>query len=295
MADWRFGNITLVEGKNNGRYPFCHTLLVEDSVRVLVDPACGQKKMANLRERAEIDVIINTHYHEDHVAYNHLFPEAEIWAHRADRIGLSSIEGYFRMGIEMPPGMREQWNRILAERFHYLGWTPSRFIEDGEELLLGETRVRVVHAPGHTPGQVCLHFPDQELLYLADLDMSRFGPWYGDKTSDIDALVQSIEKVRGIDAKWYVPSHEGPVFEDIGELADAYIRVVEEREQRVLENLAEPASLDELAARWIIYKKPRTPEEFFMPSERAMLGKHLERLVGRGMVVRERDSFILIE
>lgn len=293
MADRRFGNITLVEGKNNGRYPFCHTLLIEDSVRVLVDPACGQKKMAAMRERAEVDLIINTHYHEDHVAYNHLFPEAEIWAHRADRIGLSSIEGYFRVGIEMPPGMREQWSRILADRFHYLGWTPSRFIEDGEELLIGETRIRVVHAPGHTPGQVCLHFPDHELLYLADLDMSRFGPWYGDKTSDIDALVQSVKKVKEIDARWYVPSHEGPVFEDIVELADAYVRVVEEREERVLENLAEPASLEELAARWIIYKKPRTPEEFFMPSERAMLGKHLERLAGRGMVVLEGEKFVL--
>ena len=293
MANRRFGNITLVEGKNNGRYPFCHTLLIEDSVRVLVDPACGQKKMATVRERTKVDVIINTHYHEDHVAYNYLFPEAEVWAHSADRVGLSSVEGYFRMGIEMPPGMREQWNRILADRFHYLGWTPSRFIEDGEELLLGGTRVRVVHAPGHTPGQVCLHFPDQELLYLADLDMSRFGPWYGDKTSDIDALMQSIKKVREIDARWYVPSHEGPVFEDIGDLADAYIRVVEKREQRVLENLAEPASLEELASRWIIYKKPRAPEEFFMPSERAMLGKHLERLVGRGMVVLEGEKYSL--
>jgi len=293
MTDRRFENITLVEGKNNGRYPFCHTLLIEDSVRVLVDPACGQKKMAAVREPAGIDVIINTHYHEDHVAYNHLFPEAEVWAHRADRIGLSSIEGYFRMGIEMPPGMREQWGRILEDRFHYLGWTPSRFLEDGEELLLGETRARVVHAPGHTPGHVCLHFPDQELLYLADLDMTRFGPWYGDKTSNIDDLVQSIKKVKVIKAKLYVPSHEGPVIEDIGELADAYSRVVEEREQRVIENLREPASIEELAARWIIYKKPRDPEEFFMPSERAMLGKHLARLVDRGVVVLEGKKYIL--
>lgn len=41
-----------------------------------------------------------------------------------------------------------------ADRGPY-GATVDRAIEDGEELVVGELRVRVIHTPGHTPGSVC--------------------------------------------------------------------------------------------------------------------------------------------
>ena len=294
MEKRSFGNVTILEGKNNGRYPYCHTLLIDGPVRVLVDPACGLSKLRAVKEAGDVDVIINTHYHEDHVTGNHLFPEAHVYIHEGDRRGISTVEGYFAQGIDMTREMREQWTAILTEQFHYLGWEPDRLLVDGDELTFGETRVRVIHTPGHTPGHVGLHFPDHDLVYLADLDMTRFGPWYGDRTSDIDAVARSIEKIKAVDARWYVPSHEGPLYEEIGELADAYLRTIEERDRRILENLDEPATLDELAQRWIIYRKPREPQAFFMPSERAMLRKHLDRLVRDGFATLEEKRYVVI-
>lgn len=290
MKSNRFGDITLIEGNNTGKYPFCHTLLIEGPERTLVDPACGRRKMEVLREAGGVGIIINTHFHEDHVTYNHLFPEARVWAHAADRQGLASIEGYLGMSIDMTPDLRALWSGVLEERFHFTGWTPDRELADGDELLLGETRMRVVHTPGH----LCLHFPDQELLYLGDIDLARFGPWYGDATSDIDDFIRSIRRVRDIEARWYIPSHEGPVYEEIGELAETYIGVIEERDARVLEAIGKSATLDEVSGEWIIYGKPREPEAFFMASERAMIGKHLARLVRNGRAGIEDGRYMAV-
>jgi len=292
MENRKFGNITLIEGNNEGKYPFCHTLLVEGSQRVLVDPACGRKKMQAVREQGKIDIIINTHYHEDHLAYNYLFPEADIYVHREDQLGFSSLEGYWKMAVDMTPDQQEEWNKMLRERFHFLGWTPSRLLEDGDELQFAETRARVIHTPGHTPGHFSLHFPDQELLYLGDIDLSWFGPWYGDISSSISDTIHSVRKVQGIKAKWYVVSHEGPVFEDIQELAESYLQVVELREQRVLENIQQPATLEELRERWIIYRKAREPANYFAPSEKAMGKKHLELLISKGKATMNGDKYI---
>lgn len=282
MENRRFGNITLIEGKHNGKYPFCHTLLIEDAVRALVDPACGERKMKAVRDGGRADIIVASHFHEDHLTYSYMFPEAEIHIHRADAPAVRSADSFFAHGLDMPAALREEWAGLLDERFHYIGWEPARLLEEGDELLFGDTRARVVHTPGHTPGHICLHFPDHEIVYLADIDLSRFGPWYGDKCSDIDDIIRSINRVKGISAKWFIPSHGGPVFEDISAPADAYLRVIADREERVLENIKKPASIEELVNRWVIYRKPRQPERFFQASEKGLLLKHLGRLVRDG-------------
>lgn len=294
MENRKFGNITLIEGKHNGKYPFCHTLLIEGSVRVLVDPACGRSKMTAVREEGRADVIVATHFHEDHLTYNYLFPEAEIYIHRADAPAIRSVEGFFAHGLDMPAELRGEWANILDERFHFLGWEPARLLEDGDELLFGNTRAVVVHTPGHTPGHICLHFPDHELVYLADIDLSRFGPWYGNRLSDIDETIRSVNKVKEIKAKWFVPSHEGPVFEDIAEPAAAYLKIIEDREERILKNIKQPISIDELADKWVIYRKPRHPVEFFQPSEKGMLAKHLDRLVRDGKAAVEDGKYVAL-
>ncbi len=290
-----FKNITLIEGKNNGQYPFCNTLLINDSIKVLIDPACGRKKMEAVKETAKVDIIIATHYHEDHICYNYLFPDAKIYIHNYDEKGISSIEGYLEVGIEeMDLALKKEWKKLLIERFHFLGWKPEHLLMDNEELRFGDTKAIIIHTPGHTPGHICIHFPENEVLYLGDIDLSNFGPWYGDKLSNIDSFIESIKKVMKIKARWYIPAHGGPVFDDIEELGQKYLDKIEEREQLIFENLKHPISLDDLCNKWLIYKKPRNPVEFYSPSERAMLKKHLERLIKTGRVAFIENKYVAI-
>ena len=46
--------------------------------------------------------------------------------------------------------------------------TVERSLADGDEVAFGNTRLRVIHTPGHTPGHVCLYLPQEKILLTGD-------------------------------------------------------------------------------------------------------------------------------
>jgi len=54
----------------------------------------------------------------------------------------------------------------------------------------------------------CPFFPEEGLVYIADIDLTRFGPWYFGTDGDIDALVRSSRALLALDAEWYLTGHE---------------------------------------------------------------------------------------
>ena len=44
----------------------------------------------------------------------------------------------------------------------------ERLLNDGAELSLGETTIRLIHTPGHTTGSASFYIPDAELLLSGD-------------------------------------------------------------------------------------------------------------------------------
>ena len=46
-------------------------------------------------------------------------------------------------------------------------------------LDLGEIRLEFLHLPGHSPGHCGLYEPESKVLFIGDIDLSKFGPWYG--------------------------------------------------------------------------------------------------------------------
>jgi len=182
----------------------------------------------------------------------------------------------------------------MIYQFRYRPRHPDRTYGDGEVFHFGSTRAEVIHTPGHTPGHSCLFFPDEELLFLGDLDLSRFGPWYGDTYSDLDATLASVAKVRKIKARYYVTSHEQGLFvAPIDELFDRYLAVVEERERKLREFLRQPRTRDEIIAARIVYGRPREPKSFYDFGEWALMKKHLERMAKRGQAQEEAGKWRL--
>jgi hydroxyacylglutathione hydrolase len=127
---------------------------------------------------------------------------------------------------------------------------------------------------------------------MGDYDLTSFGPWYGDVASSIEDTIKSIQKLKAIPAKRWVTCHETGLFEENpGTLWRSYENVIYEREARVLEFLGQPRSLQEIAAAWLIYGKPRKPIEFFEFNERVLVKKHLDYLVKQGRVLCDKDVF----
>jgi hydroxyacylglutathione hydrolase len=66
---------------------------------------------------------------------------------------------------------------LLAAMDMQAGWlgvptpevgTPDASAEDGSKVGLQSLPAEVIHTPGHTPGSICLLFPEQELLIAGD-------------------------------------------------------------------------------------------------------------------------------
>ena len=119
-----------------------------------------------------------------------------------------------------------------------------------------------------------------------------FGPWYGDVESSIDQTISSVEMLRQIPASIWLTSHEQGVFENQpGPLWQRYLDVIHDREAKLLALLEQPCRIQDIVNAWIVYRKPREPLSFYTFTEKALMTKHLERLMQKGVVVHENDNY----
>ena len=290
----KFGSIIFIPGSAGARYPHCNSLFIDDDVKVLIDPGSDEAFLKDLASQRCVDVLLDTHYHEDHTAFNHLFPDAALWVHEAEAPCHRSYRIFLEYYGLAESSYRKEWDEFLIGKFHWMERTPARELKDGEILEFGRTRAQVIHTPGHTIGHICLYFPDEGVLFLADYDLTPFGPWYGDFCSGIDQTIESVKRLLAIPARVWITGHQlGIVEEGFEELAEAYIDVITRREEKLLDALQFPLSLDEIVEKWIIYGKQRNPRYFFELGEREMMRKHLVRLVASGRVTKKNGRYAL--
>lgn len=98
----------------------------------------------------------------------------------------------------------------------------DQFVDDGDTILLGGLKLEVWHTPGHTDSQ--LSFRLGKLLFSGD-NIYRdgcVGAIDAHHGSDIQAFVRSLERIRGSDVEWLLPSH-GPIFRKDDALLDRTI------------------------------------------------------------------------
>jgi hydroxyacylglutathione hydrolase len=289
-----FGPITFIPGRKGGRYPYCHSLVVEQGRDAwVVDPAADKAVLGELGRRRRVTGIFLSHFHEDHQKYNYLFPEACFYGPLLEAEAFTSLDGIFRLMGITDPQFRDYWRRTLLKDFHFK--PPADFTPylPGQLFQLGDVILEIIPAPGHTPGHSCFHFPRQRLLYLADVDLTPFGPWYGDAASSLAAFEATLNGLRLFPARTYVTAHEQGIFtqaEFVAGLA-AFQQVLADREARLLEALATPISLEKLTARRLIYGKVKEPRFVYDHMEGQMVAKHLDRLLRRGLIGRTPAGF----
>lgn len=282
--DRRLGRVTVLGGERGGKYPHGNSMLVRGMEEtIVVDPS-----LSVIPRRAElgtVDHVLNSHAHEDHVAGNHLFPDARWHVHEADVLGLRSLDGlmeiYGFLGVTA-----EEWRRTIVDDFHYRACDEPNALQDGQVFDLGGVRLRVVHAPGHTRGHSLFHIEPDDVLYLGDIDLSSFGPYYGDAWSSLEDFERTLERVRDVEARWYVTFHHVGVLDGRAaflEKLDRFANVIRTREARLLEFLAEPHTIDEVAAHRFVYR-PGDPVPWADGVERRSMGMHIDRLLRDGRV-----------
>jgi len=292
-VDRTLGRTTVLGGTRDGKYPHGNSLLVRGTEEsVLIDPSLS---LVGREDLPPPDRILNSHCHEDHVAGNHLYPDVPVYLHTADRPGLGSLDAMMAI-YGMSPAIDAAFRRVVVDDFHWVARPDAQAFDDGDVFELGGCRVRVIHAPGHTRGHSLFHVEPDDVLYLGDIDLSSFGPYYGDAWSSLADFERTLAVVRGIEARWYATFHHIGVLEGrvaFLERLDRFTAVIGAREQRLLDFLAEPRTLDAIVAHRFVYR-PGDAVVFADDVERRSMRQHLDRLVADGRVAERESGFVRI-
>jgi hydroxyacylglutathione hydrolase len=291
IEEQNFGPVRILPGPSKGRYPYCHSIYIEGA-GVLIDPSSDRQRLQEMKDAGEVRMVWLSHWHEDHHMHLDLFPETPLWVSEHDAAPLTDLELMLDWYGLTNPLHRDFFRKSLREHFHFRPRIADRLLKDGELIDLGSVTAEVIHAPGHTPGHLAFFFREPQVLFLGDIDLTPFGPWYGDRDSSIEQTIKTVEKLRKIPAKVWLTCHEKGIFiENPGTLWDDYLQVIQRREEKLLELLQSGPTMDEIVNAWIVYGKEREPREFYEFGEWANMGKHLERLAQKGVIVCKEGAF----
>ena len=103
----------------------------------------------------DIDIVINTHEHFDHIGANRYFQEYSLIA--AHRFAATKITVEDRYVTMYKSGDLNE----LSLKVHL--WLENRFRFD-----LGNYVLEVVHTPGHTSGSICIYEFTRKILFTGD-------------------------------------------------------------------------------------------------------------------------------
>ncbi len=134
----------------------CYLLRCDATAKaVLIDPGDEGARILDAvsASGSELLGVICTHGHFDHIGANAYIVEqtgAALMMHAADVPLLEQAAGHAAIyGLSVVPSP-----------------PPTRLLEEGDEIVVGELTLKVIHLPGHSPGGICLHVGDS--LFVGD-------------------------------------------------------------------------------------------------------------------------------
>lgn len=192
-------------------------VVTTDGVVVVDTPQLPTKAVAMRKaaeEKGPIRYLINTEHHVDHIFGNYYFRGAGVVTHHQGVYDNFMVVGKdldpFAYAAEAIPMDDPDGEAIFPDREEYYE-DPNK----GQLVFTGDLTLRVgghtfelIHTPGHTPGQVAVHVPDERVVFTGDTVFSECQTWL--MTSDVDQWVAALETIGELDVDHVIPGH-GPV------------------------------------------------------------------------------------
>jgi glyoxylase-like metal-dependent hydrolase (beta-lactamase superfamily II) len=194
---------------------------------LLVDAGLGlvplRRELAVLFERPVVAVA--THRHFDHVGGLHEF--GDVVVHRDDAEAVAEASMFASVRIEdYPPEELSGYDppASLLTALPFDGFdpaayriapaAPTRVVEDGDVIDLGDRRFVVLHLPGHTPGEIGLWEADTGTLLSGDC-VYESGVLLDElPESNIADYVESLRRLRDLPVRLAFGGHDDPFGRD---------------------------------------------------------------------------------
>ncbi|MBN1802725.1 MAG: MBL fold metallo-hydrolase [Candidatus Lokiarchaeota archaeon] len=289
-----YNSVLYIEGKKNGSYPYSNSLLIGE---YLFDTGISEQFILKLKKNHSIKHVVLSHWHEDHISGNKFFNNSFFYCHCKDK---HIIEDITKMDIfyeveGLPTiGVYEGIMNMLD-----LKNTKINSVFDKDEIIVidNDVRLRIIHAPGHSAGHCCFYDEISKILFLADIDLTSFGPWYGAMDSSVIDYEQSLDKLMKLNAEVAFTSHSGMIMSSklIREKLMGALSIIQERDMVIISMLKEKTSksLDDFTNKNITYNTYGIMKNYELLAEKIMIQYHLNKLVNNGEVELKENGYIL--
>ena len=178
---------------------------------ICIDPGEPSPEVVEYIRENDIDLlgVVLTHGHLDHIggtaALASEFPDAEVLLHK-DEMYLYDVlqQQPLFMGIQ-PHQMKEMGMDYEPAP------KPSRFLEHGEKLAVGDLEFEIRHCPGHTLGHIVLVEKNEKAVFTGDCLFSGTIGRTDLPGGNYDELIESINKnVMSLDDDFIAYCGHGP-------------------------------------------------------------------------------------
>src|SRR4030065_2911690 len=190
--------IYLLKGEGKGS----HNYLIRASYRnALIDSGLDQNFLflqeqllsLGLKVR-DIDLVINTHEHLDHIGSNRYFQESSfIAAHRFAATKITLEDHYVTL-------YRSGDRNEVPLRVHL--WLANRSLFD-----LGSHTLEVIHTPGHTSGSICIYEFKTKVLFSGDTVFAGGTLSYIAESGSVGDYINSITRLEARQISKIYPGH----------------------------------------------------------------------------------------
>ena len=178
-----------------------NTYVITDEITVLIDPGLENYLGRRLEEMQEdgmdakdIDLIALTHLHPDHCD------------------ATASLKEVLGAKVALHPSQLEYLDIITEEVSKFLGIEAKTkkyevdFVFE-EKLSLGNTELKVLHTPGHSPVSICFYASDKKILICRDLVFDKSVGRADLPFGNNEELKNSINRISVLDTELLLPGH----------------------------------------------------------------------------------------
>jgi glyoxylase-like metal-dependent hydrolase (beta-lactamase superfamily II) len=132
-----------------------------------------------------------------------------------------------------PHGVARADDGVAVEEAADLEFVPDLFLGDGERITGDGWTIEAVHTPGHTSNHLCYALREEQALFTGDHVMSWSTSVVVPPDGDMQAYMESLEKLLHRRDRVLWPAHGGPVL-DPQPFLRAFIAHREEREAQIV-------------------------------------------------------------
>jgi len=170
---------------------------------------------AEVEQHGPIQYVINTEHHVDHIFGNYYFKgiAGKVIHHQGvyDNFMVPTplLDPYDYAKEAIPMDDPEGAGIFPGRDVYFSDPNKAQIVFTGDVTLhVGDHTFNLIWTPGHTPGQIAVHVPEERVVFTGDTVFSEVQTWV--MASDVDQWVSALNRIAELDVDIVVPGH-GPV------------------------------------------------------------------------------------